>query len=412
MNVLPADRYDIVIVGGGLVGASLAAALRGSRYRIALVEAFAPDSTSQPSFDERTTALGNASRRIFEAIGVWKDMQPQAAAITRIHVSDAGRFGFARLDAAGLGLEALGFVVPNRVIGRALWSSLQDAPGVEALMPARVTSMAVTPQDVALQVTTAAGQREIHARLVIAADGAASLIRQSSGITSQSDDYDQMAIVASVRTDQPDDGTAWERFTQAGPMALLPLAVADAKHWRTLVWAARPADARQLMALDDEAFLLRWQQAFGWRAGRARALGPRSLYPLALTRSERSIAPRVALLGNASQSQHPVAGQGFNLGLRDAAELAELLAAEDADPGDPELLARFEAARSADRRGVLRFTDTLVRAFSDQRAPVAALRDAALLLFDLLPPAKQALSRVSLGFGGQTSRLARGLPLS
>ena len=386
--------------------------MRGSRYRIALIEAFAPDSAAQPSFDERTTALGNASRRIFEAIGVWKEMQPQAAAITRIHVSDAGRFGFARLDAAGLGLEALGFVVPNRVIGRALWGSLRDAPRIEALMPARVTAMAVAPQQVALQVSTAAGPREIHAQLVIAADGAASLIRQSSGIASQTDDYDQMAIVASVRTDQANDGTAWERFTPAGPMALLPLSVADSKSWRTLVWAARPDDARQLMALDDDAFLRRWQREFGWRAGRARALGPRSLYPLALTRSERSIAPRVALLGNASQSQHPVAGQGFNLGLRDAAELAELLVADEADPGDMELLARFEAARAVDRKGVLRFTDTLVRAFSDPRAPVAALRDAGLLLFDLLPPAKHALSRVSLGFGGKTPRLARGLPLS
>jgi 2-octaprenyl-6-methoxyphenol hydroxylase len=412
MSALPPDGFDIVIVGGGLVGASLAAALRGSKYRIALIEAFAPDSASQPSFDERTTALGNASRRIFEAIGVWTDMQSQAAAITRIHVSDAGRFGFARLDAAGLGLEALGFVVPNRVIGRALWDSLRDAPRIDTLMPARVTSMEVAPQQVTLQVSTDAGPREIRAQLVIAADGAASLIRQSSGIASRTDDYDQMAIVASVRTDQPNDGTAWERFTPAGPMALLPLSVSDANGWRTLVWAARPDDARQLMTLDDEAFLRRWQQEFGWRAGRARALGPRSLYPLALTRSERSIAPRVALLGNASQSQHPVAGQGFNLGLRDAAELAELLAADETDPGDAQLLARFEAARSTDRRGVLRFTDTLVRAFSDSRAPVAALRDAGLLLFDLLPPAKQALSRVSLGFGGKTPRLARGLPLS
>jgi 2-octaprenyl-6-methoxyphenol hydroxylase len=243
----------------------------------------------------------------------------------------------------------------------------------------------------------------------VAADGAHSLVREAAGLAATVDDYDQVAIVASLRTDQSNDGVAYERFTAAGPMALLPLNVAGQSCWRTLVWAARPENAGRLMQLGDEAFLAEWQQAFGWRAGRALQLGRRARYPLALSRSERSTAPRIALLGNAAQSLHPVAGQGFNLGLRDAADLVDLLAQYPADPGSEELLAQYAALRAADRDGVVAFTDTLVRVFSTDHPVAAAGRDLGLLLFDLLPPAKRALSRVSLGFGTRTPRLARGL---
>ena len=292
-----------------------------------------------------------------------------------------------------------------------LWAALAGAPDIDAIVPARVEALVPGDEDVTLDVHDAQGQRQLRARLVVAADGAASLVRRLLGIAATVDDYAQQAVVASLATDQADDGTAWERFTRAGPMALLPLAVPGETGWRTLVWAAAPADAGRLMQLPPAQFMREWQDAFGWRAGRARRLGTRNVYPLALTRSDATVARRVALLGNASQALHPVAGQGFNLGLRDAAEFAELLAGWDGDPGSAELLARFEAARRADRDGVVRFTDTLVRTFSDGRPGVAALRDAGLLLFDLLPPAKQALSRVSLGFGRRAPRLARGLAL-
>lgn len=405
-------RYDIAIVGGGLVGASLAAALRGSGRRILLVEAFAPDSAAQPSFDERTTALGNASRRIFEAVGVWPAMRAAAAPITAIHVSDAGRFAFARLEASRLGLDALGYVVPNRVIGRALWAALAVDPDITLRVPARVESLAAEADGgIALGIIPASGAAPVSARLVVACDGGASRVRELLGIAATVEDYAQQAVVASLLTDSPNDGVAWERFTPAGPMALLPLATGPEAGWRTLVWAAAPDDARRLMALDVPQFLHEWQKAFGWRAGRALRLGARACYPLALTRSQASVAARVVLLGNAAQALHPVAGQGFNLGLRDAAALAEHLSDWAGDPGDPELLARFAAGRAADREGVVRFTDTLVRTFSDTRPLVGGLRDAGLLLFDLLPPAKQVLSRVSLGFGRNTPRLARGLPL-
>jgi 2-octaprenyl-6-methoxyphenol hydroxylase len=400
---------DVAIVGGGLVGASLAVALRATPLRIALIEAYAPDSAAQPSFDERTTALGNASRRIFESLDLWRVLAPDAAPITDIHVSDAGRFGFARLSAREFDQEALGYVVPNRVLGRALWGALQQAGNVMACMPARLEQLQSGPDALLLKVQPAAQAAfDLQARLVVAADGAHSLVRAAAGLNASVDDYGQVAIVASLRTDAANDGTAYERFTPSGPMALLPLRAPEG-HWRTLVWAASPAHAARLLESSDAAFMAEWQQAFGWRAGRALQLGRRARYPLALSRSQTAVAPRIALLGNAAQALHPVAGQGFNLGLRDAAELVDVLTGVQGDPGDAAVLAEFAARRAADRDGVVRFTDALVRMFSTRHPVVAAARDAGLLAFDLLPPAKRALSRVSLGFGARTPRLARGL---
>jgi 2-octaprenyl-6-methoxyphenol hydroxylase len=404
-----AGRFDLAIVGGGLVGASLAMALSSTRLSIALVEAFAPDSASQPSFDERTTALGNASRRVFEAVGLWDAMEPDAATIARIHVSDAGRFGFARLAASDFGVPALGYVVPNRVLGRVLWEGLRRAPNVTPFMPMRVRAVQSGTDAVSLGLDSDTGSAQIEARLVVAADGTHSLVREAAGLSALVDDYHQVAVVASLRTDQPNDGTAYERFTSSGPMALLPLRGAAQHNWRTLVWAAKPEDATRLLAMDAADFMAEWQRHFGWRAGRAVELGRRVPYPLALSRSSEAVAHRVAVLGNASQLLHPVAGQGFNLGLRDAAELAEVLAASPPDPGSADVLADFAARRRADRAGVVRFTDTLVRTFSNTNPVVALVRDAGLLAFDLLPPAKRALSRVSLGFGARAPRLTRGL---
>lgn len=410
--------FDIAIVGGGLAGASLAAALRELPLSIALIEAFAPDSQAQPSFDERTTALGNASRRVFEALGLWPRLAAEAAPITAIHVSDAGRYGFARLQAGELGQEALGYVVPNRVLGRELWALLQAAPRVVAFMPARLVALHYEDAGVRLEVQQQQATHALRARLVVAADGAHSMVRAAAGLGASTADYGQVAVVAPLCTDQPNDGTAYERFTAAGPMALLPLRLATdraaaAGHWRTLVWAASPDDASRLLQLAPEQFLAEWQQAFGWRAGRALQLGVRGRYPLALTQSQGTTAARTVLLGNAAQSLHPVAGQGFNLALRDVAELADVLAdAAGGDPGAPQLLADYAARRMADRGGVIGFTDALVRVFGNTHPAVVAARDAGLLLFDLLPPAKRALARVSLGFGARSARLARGLPLA
>ncbi|HPF26077.1 MAG TPA: 2-octaprenyl-6-methoxyphenyl hydroxylase [Steroidobacteraceae bacterium] len=406
---MTATHFDIAIVGGGMVGASFALALRDTPWRAVLIEGVAPDSAAQPSFDERTTALGNGTRRVFEALGVWQAMAPHAAAIKAIHVSDAGRYGFARLDAAEQRLDAFGYVVPNRVIGQALWAALAANEQLEVLMPARPVQVTATSADVKLTVAPhASDQRKLSCSLAVAADGAQSMLRKASGITAHVEDYDQVAVVVNVAADRPNDGTAYERFTPTGPLAVLPLP--DGSY--TVVWTLRPARASHVLQLPDEEFLAQLMQAFGWRAGRFTRLGHRGSYPLRLTRADETVATRTVLIGNSAQALHPVAGQGFNLGLRDAASLAEMLAQHTGDPGDPALLRRFAAWRTEDRRGVTRFTDGLVKLFADERPGFGVVRNLGLLLFDLSPAAKSALAKVSWGFAGRMPRLVRGLPLS
>jgi len=406
-------EYDVAVVGGGMVGASFALALAQTPLRVVLIESVAPASRAHPSFDERTTALGNASRRIFHALGIWERIAPHASAIGAIHISDAGRFGFARLDAREQGVEAFGYVAPNRIIGAALWERLGELPRIERRVPARLEAIDIGSERVALTLD-AGGIEHLSARLVVAADGADSQVRRAAGIDARVKEYDQVALVANVSADRPHDGTAYERFTAAGPIALLPLAGGG----YTAVWARSPAEAQEALALADGAFLHELQRHFGWRAGRLMRAGRRGSYRLSLTRAATTVGSRSVLIGNAAQALHPVAGQGFNLGLRDAAVLAEVLADTRSstggvvtDPGSPEVLERFARERAADRRGVVGFTDGLVRLFGDSRRPVGLARNLGLLLFDLAPPAKSALARVSTGFGGRTPRLARGLEI-
>lgn len=401
-------EVDVAVIGGGLVGASLALGLAGTGVRVLLVESIAPDSAAQPSFDERTTALGNASRRIFQGLGVWDELAREAAAIRAIHVSDAGRFGFARLKAEDHGIDAFGYVIPNRVIGAALWRRLADASGVDARVPAGIEHLDITTERVYFNVITASGVREVtSARLVVAADGAHSAVRAAAGIGTGIEDYDQVAITAAVTGDRAHDGTAYERFTPTGPVAVLPLRGGG----YGTIWSCAPRRAAELLALADDAYLDALQSRFGWRAGRFRRIGRRASYPLKLYRAATTVGRRVVLIGNAAQALHPVAGQGFNLGLRDAALLAEVIAGGADDVGSAELLRKFFDWRAADRGGVVRFTDGLVRLFGSRIPGVSLMRDLGLLAFDLSPPAKRALARVSLGFGGPTPRLARGLPL-
>ena len=405
---------DVAIVGGGMVGASLALGLRGLGVRVLLIEGVAPGSAMQPSFDDRTTALGNASRRIFESLGVWNEIAPQVAAIRTIHVSDAGRFGFARLRAAEQGIDAFGYVVANRVLGAALWKELSvtalsgEAGEILVRVPAQAEQIEISEAGVRLTVVSEAGRELIEARLVVAADGAHSSVRAAAEIEAGVEDYDQVAVVTNVATDRPHDGTAYERFTPAGPVAVLPLF--DGGYG--VIWSCRPDVAAEVLSLDDTSYLQALQDRFGWRAGRFVRVGRRVSYPLKLTRAAGTVATRTVLIGNAAQALHPVAGQGFNLGLRDAAMLAEVIAeGAGADIGTPERLQRFAQWRAADRSGVIRFTDGLVKLFGSQRPGVGILRNLGLLMFDLAPPAKSALARVSLGFGGPTPRLARGLAL-
>lgn len=401
------DRYDVVIVGGGMVGASLALALQDSPLRVLSVEAHPPGTEGQPSFDDRTSGLGNGARRILATLGAWPGIAAAAEPIRSIHVSDAGQFGFVRLDAAEQGLEAFGYTVSNRHIGAVLWRRLRAAGRVELACPARVSELELGASEARLRIMDASGAaREVSAGLVVAADGAHSIVRAAAGIPASESDYGQVALVANVRTDHPASGVAYERFGPAGPMALLPV---RGGHY-TLVWAVEPERATALQACAAEQYMAEAQAAFGWRAGRMLEVGPRAGYRLALQRAEQSSASRVALIGNAAQSLHPVAAQGFNLGLRDAAVLAELIVVA-ADPGAPELLAQFDARRAEDRRGMIAFTDNLVRLFADRRRSRVVLRNLGLLLFDVSPVAKRALSQISVGFGRALPRLSRGLPL-
>ncbi len=404
---------DIVIAGGGMVGASLALALAQLGFDITLVEAAPFRTGGSPSFDDRTTALSNGSRRIMEGLGVWPLVRHEATPIRKIHVSDRGRFGFARIDAAELDLESLGFVIANRALGAGLWQRL-EATGVRVLAPARVVDYDATAEGCQVRLEgEAAGSDPVHCRLLVAADGAQSAVRQSAGVESSTWDYEQTALTANLTTQLFHNHVAYERFTPNGPIALLPFVEGRVG----LVWTLAPQDAAETLALPDAEFLERLQQAFGMRLGRFLTVGKRQGYPLALTRAEEQVTDRVVILGNAAQGLHPIAGQGFNLGLRDAACLAEVLAdgrvasGAGMDPGAAALLEQYRAWRQEDRRRIVAFTDGLVRVFRQPFAPVRLLRDVALLAFDLSPRAKQAMSQLSLGAAGRIPRLARGAPL-
>jgi len=404
---------DVAVCGGGLVGATLALALAELALDVVLIEAHPFGTFGQPSFDDRTTALSNGSRRIFDALRVWPLLEREATAIRRIHVSDRGRFGFARLDAAEQGLSALGFVVVNRAMGAALWRRLEDS-SVRILAPAKVRGMQLVDGRQRIECDLGAqGSASVAAKLAIAADGAQSALREAAGIGAQTWNYDQTALVTNVLTQRFHDHVAYERFTPSGPLALLPMSEGRVG----LIWTFTPDVAQSVVQANDREFLARLQDAFGFRLGRFMRVGARQLYPLALTRADEHVADRLAIVGNAAQTLHPIAGQGFNLGLRDAASLAEVLADGRAqqpdafDPGDGLWLERYREWRQADRTNIVRFTDGLVRLFAQPLGPIKALRDVGMLAFDLMPAAKGALSQLSLGAAGRIPKLARGASL-
>ena len=408
--------YDVAIVGGGMVGATLAVALAPLNLRVALIEAIPHNAAAQPSFDERTTALSNGSRRILEAIGVWSALDAAATPIAKIHVSDQGRFGFARIDAREQGLKAMGYVVANRALGSALWSRLSSQE-TKVFCPAVLSGLTANDEAVKIEFAESGAKIAIDAKLIVAADGTQSMVRSAFGVAAEVRDYGQTAVITTVLPQRFHDNVAYERFTPEGPLALLPL---DGGRCTLVLTLAKDA-AQSALAWSDQEFLAEVQRRFGFRLGRFLKVGRRVPYPLSLTQSERTSAPRCVIIGNAAQGLHPVAGMGFNLGLRDVASLAELIAEnargaadarKHADPGNAQLLREYDAWRSADRGGVIAFTDGLVRLFSNPLSAVARLRNLGLLAFDLLPPAKSALSRLSTGGGGRAPKLARGVALT
>lgn len=402
------DTYDVIIAGGGLVGASLAVALADLPLRVAIIEPLPLGSDAQPSFDERTIALNAASQVIFETLGVWSDMAPEAAAMLSIHISDRGRFGVTRMQAGDYGLEALGQVVPTRTVGRALFKRIEHSNGIDLICPARVESLDTTLADVA-SVTLDNG-RTLSAKLLVGADGARSRVRDALEIAAAIDDYKAKAIVSSVASSQPIDGRAFERFTATGPIALLP----GPNDRCVLVWTRPEQDAEATLALGDAEFLEQLNAGFGRRLGRLSDLGKRRAYPLYRVMADRLVGPRAVLIGNAANNLHPVAGQGFNLGLRDAATLAESLAdaiAVGADIGSGQRLSAYAERRESDRQATAGMTHGLIRVFSNETPLLRTGRNLGLLATDLLPGMKRRMALRSTGFAGRPPRLARGLSI-
>ena len=400
---------SVTIVGGGLAGASLACALEPLALDITVLESVPFESNSQPSFDERTIALTWSSRQVLDAIGIWQDTQALAGPIHRIHISNRGHTGITRLDRRLIGVDALGYVVPTRVLGQALAERLKASTHIDYRSPARAVDLDITGDAVSVRI--AGEQTPVTSQLVVIADGGRSPLRELAGIREDEQLYNQAALVTIVGVDRDHDCTAFERFTRHGPLALLPL---DGRRF-ALAWTLPPNEAEEVQALPEVDFLERLQCVFGDRVGFFVRCGNRQLYPLKRARVTDPVSVRVVALGNAAHVVHPVAGQGFNLGLRDVAEFAELLAgavAKGTDIGDADLLRRYADARVAQTRRVLGFTDGLLRLFANELPGLTIARNLALNTLEVLPPVKHLLLARTAGLTGRLPRLSRGLPLA
>ena len=392
-------EFDILILGGGLVGSSLACALDGRGYRIGLVEASLP-SVTPPGFDERKLALAAASVNALTALGVLSGTTVPSP-VRRIHVSRAGDFGAVRLEASDSGRESFGGVVPARELGLALERRLASLVDLRMLRPNTVTGLEAQEHFVNVRLRREGAEQSVTTRLLVAADGTRSFARGALGIAVEEHDYQQTLLVCSIATDRLADGTAYERFTEHGPVAMLPMGQEYGA-----ICAVPGAEADAILALNDADYTGYFQQRFGWRAGRIERVGRRSAYPLVRVLADRLVAPRAILVGNAAQTIHPIGAQGFNLGLRDALTLAEILG--QGDPGATNLLDAYVAARREDRERTLAFSDHLARLTANPSLPMQVMRSFGLLALAHLPGLSAPLVAGAMGFRGRVPRLARG----
>jgi 2-octaprenyl-6-methoxyphenol hydroxylase len=389
----------VLVVGGGLVGASLAIALDAAGIDAVLVEAAAPRADAQPSYDERNLALARATVNGLAAIGVWRHAAAQATPIRHIHVSRAGDFGSVRLDAAREGVDALGWTLPARELGNALLRRLDECRRLKRLAPARLEALEPLADGWRARVSTLDGPQTIDAALLVGADGTASYVRDRLGIEADTHDYRQTLFVCTVTPERAHANRAYERFSDHGPVAVLPLA--ERRCGLVLTVSAEEADA--VGALDDEAFLAFAQARFGWRLGRLARPGRRHPYAIKRVAARQLTGPRAVLVGNAAQTVHPIGAQGFNLGLRDALTLAELVA-EAPDPGAPALLATYAARRVPDREGTMNMSHGLVQLACLPQPLLGPLRSLAMLACDRVPPLRDLLARKGMGFRGTPPR--------
>lgn len=397
-------QTDIAIIGGGMVGAALAAlfACANPRWSITLIEAFplpADDApVYQPSYDDRSTAIAHGSVALLSQVGVWEQLSQHATPIEQVHVSDKGHIGGAVIDRHKVGVDALGYVVPNAWIGRVLISHLHSLDNVTLVSPAQVKQLTPVAGGALLQVEAEGQVSDIRAQLAVIADGAQSRLRASLGIDVDEQDYRQTAIITNIGLEQPHQGIAYERFTDEGPMAMLPLGGSVQGRSCALVWTQPSEQAEAVLALSDEDFLSRLQQRFGFRLGQLTSVGKRDSYPLTLSIAKEQIRSSVVVMGNAAHFLHPVAGQGFNLAVRDCAALAATLAeAGDKPLGSLSLLQAYWSQQELDQQATIHFSDQLTKLFTSSKLPQAALRGLGFVGLECLPPAKQWLTLQTMG---------------
>ncbi|MEG3134253.1 2-octaprenyl-6-methoxyphenyl hydroxylase [Rouxiella sp. T17] len=388
---------SMIIVGGGMAGATLALAvssLTKGALPIHLIEATSPKDFTHPGFDARAIALAQGTCQQLAGIGVWSALSSCATPIGDIHVSDRGHAGFVNLNAEHYGVEALGQVVELHDAGKRLFTMLTHAPGVHLHCPARVVDV---KRDINSASVTLDNGETLQADLLVAADGSNSRLAQACGIRWQRASYNQVGIIANITTALPHKGRAFERFTEHGPLALLPMS----KGRSSLVWCHPIEKQQEINSWSDERFLDELQQAFGWRLGKMQQTGARQSYPLHLLTASGHISHRLALVGNAAQTLHPIAGQGFNLGLRDVMTLSETLAEawrQQQDIGSYQVLSRYQQRRQPDQRATVNITDGLVRLFANRYTPLVTGRNLGLMAMERIPPLRDAFTRRTLGW--------------
>lgn len=388
---------SIVIAGGGMAGATLALAishLTQGKVKVTVVEASEPDNRTHPGYDGRAIALADGTCKRLEAINLWSVLKAHTTPISDIHVSDRGHGSFVSISAQDYGLEALGNVIELHDAGAILFTLLKKTPCVRLCSPATVSTVVRNQQQVTVTLSTG---EAIHAQLLVAADGSQSSVAASCGVQWQTEDYQQVAMIANVSTSEPHQGRAFERFTPYGPLALLPMSGGRS----SLVWCHSLAARQQIGSWGELRFRDELQKAFGWRLGRITQIGQCHSYPLRLQVASQRVSHRLALVGNAAQTLHPIAGQGFNLGLRDVMSLAETIAAasrDGQDIGSYDILHHYQQRRQGDTATTICLIDTLVRFFANPYAPLVIGRNLGLMAMDALPPMRDWLARRMLGW--------------
>lgn len=400
-------HYDVVIVGGGMAGASLACALAKTQFNVAVIEAQPINSNAQPSFDDRSVALSYGSHLLLKSMDMWSPLEDCVQPIKEIRISERKRLGLTRMLAKEQGVDALGYVVENRDFGRALNTLLQDEhlANLDWITPARLQGVesigAQQSECLEVRYTHNEETHYLRTQLLVAADGALSTTRTALGLTHQVDDYGLSGIVCNVQTQLPHAGCAYERFTATGPLAFLPLKPFEGRSRSAVVITVKHEEVDDLMALEHDAFLEDLQQRFGQRLGRIEHVGTRSAYPVSLLTADTFVTDRAVLVGNAAQSLNPVAGQGFNLALRDVAVLLECLSKQgETDAGNPDLIQQYAELRKKDKTDTIRFTDLLVKLFSNDIAMLSHLRAGGLMATDALQPLRERFVRRGMGLTG------------